>query len=197
MATTPFPLPPAWLLALQARGVQVVGEVKPHSPFSPSWPPKRDRVETLLWLDSWCDVISVHTDEHWGGCYAWLAQAKLITTKPILAKGFHPTQAHVDRAFGCGADFVLTVGWWNGDPRCWHEVETESQLLEAWAPRVVWNARDPRTGIGRGHQRDIVESRRTMGHLKRDTWLCQASSIRSPSDVHPHADAVLIGEALN
>lgn len=179
-----------WAQSLQPRHV-VVGEVKTSSPFSPSWPPKRDRVETLLWLDSWCDIISVHTDEHWGGCYAWLAKAKLITTKPILAKGFHPSQAHVNHAFGCGADYCLTVGWWNGDPRCWHEVESLSEIATSLAPRVVWNARDPRTGLARPESLDDVVAARRGG------WLCQASSIRSPSDVHPHADAVLIGEALN
>lgn len=56
------------------------------------------------------DIISIHTNPLWGGSWDWLAYARKQTQKPILAKGFHDTIADVEKAFNCGADYVLTVG---------------------------------------------------------------------------------------
>ena len=179
-----------WAQTLQPK-YTVVGEVKTCSPFG--FKSKKDGIETLKWLDSWADIISIHTNPLWGGSFRWLEAARRITEKPILAKGFHNTQVEVDRAFNCGANYVLTVGWWNGDNRCWYEPNSAWDLSTTNAQHVVWNSRDPRTGNLRPDGVTLAGARALLGNR----WLCQASHIKSPSDVSDEANAVLIGEALN
>lgn len=125
----------------------------------------------------------------------WLRLARKETKKPILAKGFHCTKMEVDECFAAGADYVLTVGWWPGDDRCIHECEDFDELGTSAAPKVLWNRRNPRTG--KVYEADFTVARdvvRTFAPVQQ--WVCQASGIKSAADVHPRADAVLIGEAL-
>lgn len=135
------------------------------------------------------DIVSIHTNPLWGGSLEWLAYARSQTEKPILAKGFHNTLLEVDQAFAAGATYVLTVGWWPRDPRCWHECESLEELRNTRAPKAVWNARNPRTGEKRPETSQQARSARTG-------WLCQASQIRAPQDVHPGMQAALVGEGL-
>lgn len=189
-----------WLTTLRAArpDLLIVGEVKTESPYGYR-NPAGDRRELLAALDEHpaVDVISIHTHSDWGGGWSWLALARQHTSKPILAKGFHNTVKDVRMAFGLGATYCLTVGWWPGDERCWHEAETLEALAYSKAPRVVWNARDPRTGEARPET--IETAVNWVNHdrcLSRQHSLCQASMIRSPEDVHPKVQAVLIGEGL-
>ncbi len=97
-------------IAAMPRKPIIVAEVKERSPFGFVNP--LPRIEQLRLCESVGDVISIHTNELWGGSWEWLQEARKLTNKPILAKGFHDTQADVDRVFSYGIDYVLTVGWW-------------------------------------------------------------------------------------
>ncbi len=185
-----------WLRELPGKPT-VVAEVKMQSPYGWVNPTKK------LWWDAFLlcrevgDVISVHTDALWGGSFSDIESARQETDKPILAKGFHPTVKHVEKALAAGATFVLTVGWWPGGklgPYCWHEAESMLELMDSEAIQCVWNARDPRTGQPRrGAPADVQMANEAR---RGGEWLCQASHIRGPADVVPGMDAILIGEGL-
>lgn len=167
----------------------VIGEVKTKSPYGyEASYPWAFMLEKLI-VHPAIDIVSIHTNPLWGGSWEQLKTARELTRKPILAKGFHDTIADVKAAFDHGADYCLTVGWWPDDDRCWFEYEHLDQLSYIPAKRVVFNARDPRTGW----KRPWVVNRTRAIH---PGWLCQASMIRTVTDVHPAVDAVLIGEAL-
>jgi len=173
--------------------ITLIAEVKPKSPFG--WESPIPAMEQLRLCENVGDVVSIHTSEWWGGSWQWLELARKLTAKPILAKGFHPCAADVRRAFDCGADYVLTVGWWNGDSRCWHECETLQELASTFAPTAVWNSRNPRTGQHRPERiAQAVRVRDTP--FRHQSGLCQASGIRQPLDIEPGVQAVLIGEGL-
>lgn len=161
-------------------------EVKEKSPFG--WESRFSKYHMLKVCETG-DIISIHTNPLWGGSFEWLEEARSLTNKPILAKGFHCTQAEVDKAYSCGADYVLTVGWWNGDDKCFHECESLDELSQSNAKWTVWNSRDPRTG--KIKLETIKEARGVrIGNL------CQASNIKSRKDIHEAVDAVLVGQAL-
>ncbi len=188
----------SWLRQLPGSPL-IVAEIKQCSPYG--W-------ENPLWIqpqleicEAVGDIISVHTDPLWGGSWEHLAEIRALTSKPILAKGFHPTVPHVQRALDIGADWVLTVDWWPGDytgspelvelgKRCWFETCSYDEARETKAERVVINARNPRTGQVYGPAPWDVRRDHRKG------WLCQASCIRGPQDVVPSIDAILIGEGL-
>lgn len=173
--------------------IQIFAEVKPISPYG--FKSSKSRSQLFDEIEPIGDVISIHTGHQWGGSWEWLKEARKRTKKPILAKGFHPTIGDVYHAFDCGADFVLTVGWWpEGEEkfiqeRCIHECESLHELAETPAIKALWNARNPRNGLPRIER--IAEAR-----IVRKGWLCQASSIKCPNDVVHGVDAVLIGENL-
>lgn len=180
-----------WAKTLQKKGHMVVGEVKEKSPFG--YKSALTRYQQLEWLDGWADVISIHTNPMWGGSFDWLKEARTLTKKPILAKGFHDTIFDVETALACGANYILTVGWCP-NKLCWHECETVDELFESQASMVVWNARNPRTGELRKEKlNDIVNINKCkLNHSP----ICQASRITKASDVNPSVEAVLIGEGL-
>jgi hypothetical protein len=166
----------------------IIAEVKDKSPFGWRNPLARERQWELCQRVG--DMVSVHTDPRWGGSWEWLRKACLQSTKPILAKGFHSTPEDVQRALDCGADAVLTVGWWpEGNPRCWQECTSLEQLRTSRAGRVFWNSRDPVSGKTRPES--WAQAREA-----RKGWLGQASRIRSAADIAPNADAILVGEGL-
>ena len=164
-----------------------VAEAKFKSPFNPEFNVD-PRIATRHAI-KYGDIVSVHTNPLWGGSYEALAYVRDRTDKPILAKGFHDTIVEVKRAFDHGANYVLTVGWWPEDPRCWHECENLEEVRLTQAPYAVWNARNPRTG----------EFRKESFHLARNLrkgWLCQASGIKKPTDVDTEANAYIVGTNL-
>lgn len=168
--------------------VLLIAEVKTRSPFG--FVSTKDNHRLLADLEPVGDVLSIHTSPLWGGSFEWLKEARKRTSKPILAKGFHPTILDVKQALDCGADYVLTVGWWpQGYDNCIHECETLGQVASSKAPKIIWNARNPRTGEAR---LATIEQARAI----RQGWLCQASMIKTHADIADGVDAVLIGQAL-
>lgn len=170
--------------------IQVIAEVKTVSPFGWRSPKTWDELfETAVRIG---DIISVHTDPRWGGSCKLIEKARRLTSKPILAKGIHADDADIRKAFDCGADFVLVVG---RTPK----IELTRCLIEPVALaglhriptgcRVVWNSRDLATG---GLKRETFGEAR---HLF-PGWLCQASNLKTVEDIHPEANAVLVGTHL-
>lgn len=172
-----------------------VAEVKTQSPFG--FRSDKSRDELFAIAEEHGDMISIHTDPRWGGSVLRVAQARARTRKPILAKGIHESDDSIRRAIDAGADAVLVVGrlphidlW----PWVWFEPIYASTLNDGSLPihpdmMVVWNARNPFDGKIKYASFDTALTR----------WggkLCQASLIRDVNDVHPGADAVLVGEHL-
>jgi indole-3-glycerol phosphate synthase len=178
---------------IKDKEIKIIAEVKTQSPFgyksSKSW----DELFAIACKVG--DIISIHTDPRWGGSFEVLADARAKTDKPILAKGIHAEDALVERAIACGADYVLVVGRIPNvsqehikhciiEPNSLAELKTIPQSF-----RVVWNSRDLQTG---GPKKETFAQARKLFL----GWLCQASNIRTIADVHPEADAVLVGEHL-
>ncbi len=168
--------------------VTLIAEVKTQSPFG--FVSTKGRLCLFDELEPIADILSIHTSPLWGGSFEWLKEARKRTNKPILAKGFHPTIFDVKQALDCGANYVLTVGWWpEGYAECIHECETLGQLSSSKAPKALWNARNPRTGERR---MATIEQARQV----RNGWLCQASMIQSSEDVATGVQAILVGQFL-
>jgi len=172
------------------KNVQVIAEVKTHSPFG--WSSDKSWEELFLVAEKVGDIISIHTDPQWKGSFDHIRTARKLTSKPILAKGIHVTDDLVERAVEAGADLVLVVGRL---PR----VHIEKCLIEPLSleelktippsMKVVWNSRDLNTG---GLKAETFEEAREIF----PGWLCQASNIETIKDVKKGADAVLVGAHL-
>lgn len=184
--------PPQWITDFLAEPNRplLIGEVKTCSPYG--FKSALSRHEALDYVASFADIVSIHTNPQWDGSFEWLREARILTDKPILAKGFHDMLREVEEAFAVGADHVLTVGWWPGHVSCWHEVATWEEMDTSNAEWIVCNARNPRTG-GDGALSIQNASLLRVGLTRK---LCQASRIRCRADIHPGVDAVLIGEGL-
>lgn len=174
------------------KEIALIAEVKTQSPFgfksSKSW----DELFALACAAG--DIISIHTDLRWGGSFELLADARKKTSKPILAKGIHADDELVEQAVKCGADYVLIVGRLPKNLPWQNQLIIEPDTLSDLAKiphnyRVVWNSRDLKTG---GLKKETFAEAREIF----PGWLCQASNIRTIADVHPLADAVLVGEHL-
>jgi indole-3-glycerol phosphate synthase len=139
------------------------------------------------------DMVSIHTDERWGGSFELLKKACDISTKPVLAKGIHATDEEVQQALNCGATSVLVVGRLPAN-RFLHKVMIEPNSLDEIndldkSLKVVWNARDLKNG---GTKSATFEEARNVF----PGWLCQASFIKSFRDIHEKADAAIVGTHL-
>jgi indole-3-glycerol phosphate synthase len=170
--------------------MQIIAEVKTHSPFG--WQSDRSWDELFQIADEVGDIISIHTDPRWHGSMELVAKAKALTKKPILAKGVHAQDSQIEEALKAGADYVLVVGRVPDRylDHCLIEHNTLAELRDL--PRTikaVWNSRDLSTGGLKGET--YAEARQVFSG-----WLCQASNIRSPEDVDPSADAILVGTYL-
>lgn len=169
-----------------------IAEVKTKSPWGWESPlPWARLLEIAVKLGDW---VAVHTDPSWGGSFEQLRQARQAVppTQPLLAKGIHSTDNDVARAFECGADYVLVV---DRVPKVQpHRCLIEPSTTDAFyrlpkGTKAVWNSRDLATG---GLKTESFEDARKAW----SGWLCQASNLRSAADVHPSADAFLVGTAL-
>lgn len=137
-------------------------------------------------------MISIHTDERWGGSLHLVQKARTLTAKPILAKGIHATDEDIKNALDAGADYVLVVGRVPSMHRekCLIEPLTLAEL--ATLPhdiKVVWNSRDLSHG---GLKEETFEDARKLF----PGWLCQASNIKNVGDIRDDANAVLVGAHL-
>lgn len=174
----------------------LIAEVKTDSPFGYHSDKSWDELFEIA--SSVGDMISIHTDERWGGSFDLLSRAVNLSEKPILAKGIHESDDEVRRALDLGAHAVLVVGRLpNPEPvtRCLLEPTDLNQLAKFTSvterdQRYAWNRRN----LANGTARDVSEysTARTIC----TGWLCQASMIVGPKDVEPTADAILVGENL-
>jgi hypothetical protein len=170
----------------------IIAEVKTESPFG--WKSDKSWEELIEVADKVGDMISIHTNPLWGGSMELISQARKLSDKPILAKGLHESDTEVREALDAGARWVLVVGReCEVDPsRTLYEPYTFKQLTElpAYAKRTVWNARDLRNG---GKAKDVTFEE---ARAARAGWMCQASHIKTVEDIHPGAQAVLVGTSL-
>lgn len=179
-----------------------IAEVKTESPFG--FKSERSWNDLLDVAVEHGDMIAVHTDERWGGSFAQLYAAAerlrridIDDRRPLLlAKGIHAHDSEVRMALNCGADLVLVVD--RQPPRelapaCIWEPTYFSTMMagKSLDQRIMWNQRDLATGEPRGSMYSFGDIRRA--HLG---WLAQASFIKTPDDVHPDADAFIVGEHL-
>lgn len=171
-----------------------IAEVKTHSPSG--WSSTHTWDQLFALASEYGDMVSIHTDARWGGSYGLVTRARMNTHKPILAKGIHASDEDVIKAFDAGAHCVLVVGRIpNFKPEaCLIEPYTLNEL--AALPnnvRAVWNSRDVSKLDEPDNQKleTFADARRNF-----QGWLCQASNIKTVSDIDPAADAVLVGTHL-
>lgn len=183
-----------WLLDIPQT---VVAEVKDKSPFGFENP--YSRLKQFEICEKYGDIISIHTDSRWGGSLDWLKIAKQLTTKPILAKGFHEGSWVSHLLNYTSTDYVLTV---DDNPnlitrtqlrhekheKIWQEFTTLKNLENSKASVTVWNKRNPLTGE---YKKETIQEVREIFKGK----LCQASGIKGPEDIGD-VDYILIGEGL-
>jgi len=172
------------------NGVSIIAEVKTESPFG--YRSKHSWEELFDVADSIGDMLSIHSDPRWGGSFELIKRARMLTKKPILAKGIHASNDDIKRALEAGADLVLVVGRIPAVhlEKCVLE-PMSLQELGTYLPnaRVLWNARN--LSDGKAKKETFSEARQAF-----PGWLCQASFIKMPSDIDPQADAALIGTDL-
>jgi indole-3-glycerol phosphate synthase len=172
------------------KKIEIIAEVKTQSPFG--WKSDKTWDELFQVASDIGDIISIHTDPRWGGSFDLIKKARLLTDKPILAKGIHDTDTQVQEAISAGADWVLVVGRMPKIhiKKCLIEPLTLDELKTIPADmRVVWNSRDLSNGK---FKKETFEQAREIFK----GWLCQASNITTIDDVKKDADAVLVGTHL-
>jgi indole-3-glycerol phosphate synthase len=170
--------------------IEIIAEVKTCSPFG--WKSKKSWDELFQVANEIGDIISIHTDERWGGSFDLIRKARQLTDKPILAKGIHASDALIQQAIDAGADWVLVVGRIPDihQKKCLIEPLTLDELKAIPAHmRAVWNSRDLADGSLK--KETFREAREIF-----KGWLCQASNIRIVKDIEKDAQAVLVGTHL-
>ncbi len=173
------------------KNIKIIAEVKIKSPFGYKSGKSFDELFELA--EKVGDIISIHTDERWGGSFDLLTKTGSLTSKPILAKGIHETDEQIEKAISCGADFVLVVGRIPKvhldkcliEPLTLEELKTIPENL-----KVVWNSRDLKDGK---FKTETFEQARAIF----PGWLCQASNIKTIWDIKQGADAILVGTNLD
>lgn len=171
----------------------IIAEVKTKSPWK-DHPSDRSWRELFQIAVAIGDMVAVHTSPEFGGSWHLLRYARKLTCKPLVAKGLHPTDDDVKRAFDWGANWVLVVGRVPRvkpyacliEPRNLTELHTIPNGL-----CVVWNARNLETG-----ERKCQSFKQARQLWPRPRWLCQASYIKTHQDISSDADAILVGTHL-
>lgn len=177
-------------MLVMVNETQIIAEVKTKSPFG--FESNRTWTELFNIANEISDMVSIHTDARWGGSFDLLERARNLTSKPILAKGFHSNDSDIARALDCGANYVLVVGRIPHGyvERCFIEPFTLKELYELpLEAKVVWNSRDLSTGKPKY---ETFEQARELWK----GWLCQASYIKTIKDIKPGANTVLVGTHL-
>jgi len=176
-------------------GKQIIAEIKTQSPSGfvsrYSW----DEIFHMASENPHVDMLSIHTNPRWGGSLELIRKARALTNKPILAKGIHETDEEIMDAVQAGANFVLVVG---RVPKvhkniCLLEPYTVEEIKEYPVNTVVvWNSRDLKALPQEAFKKETLYDVRLV-------WkgmLVQASNIQKKEDIHPLADAVLVGSHL-
>ncbi len=174
----------------------VIAEVKPCSPTMSTGQTWEELFPLACEVGDW---ISIHTNPLFGGSMEYITKAReLAPGKVILAKGFHFTDEEVDEALARGANYVLVVGRIpeRNESQCLIEPYYFEDLEKIPSGfRIVWNSRDIFALIN-AKEPKIKEGFEEARKLLPDAWICQASNILTVDDVHPTANAVLIGTNL-
>lgn len=174
-----------------------IAEVKTRSPFGfESEHPWKKLLDIAVQHG---DMVAAHVDPRWGGDNDKLKQASDLAHKSgklCLAKGYHPRDIDILNSLYHGADLVLVVGRIPPPelaPVCIYE-PTHLHELKNIPPglKLMWNERNLQTGRPRIPDRLIFPDIRNAY----EGWLCQASFIKTLEDVHPKADAFIVGEHL-
>lgn len=196
------------------NGVMIIAEVK-------VWSPRGERLTKNSWekqlelASRVGHMISIHTNPIWQGSFDLIAKARALTPRLILAKGFHGTDDEVSCAINSGADYVLVVG---RQPKvhldkCYIEPLTLAELKTIPPHRyAVWNSRDlsslkdlpgiPQFLLDHWKQADEEcsdrkkESFKEARNVRKVGFLCQASNLKTITDIEPGANAVLVGSHL-
>lgn len=104
------PSPRSLSEALRAEGVGLIAEFKPRSPSRGEIRPGARPAQIVPIYDRYASAMSVLVDRpHFGGGYDVLAEARALTERPILAKGFFVSRYQVVEARAAGADAVLLM----------------------------------------------------------------------------------------
>jgi indole-3-glycerol phosphate synthase len=173
----------------------IIAEVKP---MAPDWKSRYSWDHLFKVANHIGDRIAIHTDERWGGSLELISAARARTKKHILAKGIHGTDKQLDEVFARGADSALVVGRLPNrhEEKCLVEPYTIEEFLEIPEDfKIVWNSRDIKALL-RGTRPQERVSFSEVRALRPRAWICQASNIKSVEDVHPGANAVLVGTHL-
>lgn len=173
-----------------------IAEVKTESPFG--FKSDRSWDDLLAIALEYGDAIAIHTNAKWGGWFGGIATAanamRRFPQKMIIAKGIHPLDSEIERALGNGANLVTVVGrhppahlapvciW---EPDDLHAITYASDHTQ----KIMWNARNLTTGKPKRESFDTAR-------WTHKGWLMQASFIATPEDVHPKANAFIVGEHL-
>lgn len=175
-------------------GPLFIAEVKTRSPFGFESHRSSGYLTELACRHG--DIVAAHTDGRWGGSFDHLAGVAVLAHmcgKLVLAKGVHAEDDEIRRALQCGADLVLVVGRRPPPelaPACLIEPQGDFWDWPHAGDRLVINRRNLATG-----QQDGIDFSATR-HNWPYTWMCQASYIRTPADVHAGAQAFIVGEQL-
>lgn len=172
------------------NNIEIIAEVKTESPFG--WKSSKSWDELFAIANRIGDIISIHTDSRWGGSFDLIKKAKVLTNKPILAKGIHATDDEIEKAVNAGADYVLVVGripTIHLDKMLIEPLTLDELKIIPEDLKVVWNSRDLSDG---GLKKETIEKAREIFK----GWLCQASNIATIEDIKREANAVLVGTHL-
>lgn len=173
-----------------------IAEIKTQSPFG--FKSTYPFVSLMNYAIQYGDWISVHTNALWGGDFDAISFVRRNTNKPILAKGFHATDADIGKALECGADYVLVVdrlpsyGYLSHCLLEIHDRKLRDTIFEFPSSKhmkFVSNSRNLSTGLPK-------KWFELPDYINKDLWICQASGIRSQNDVYPNVDAFIVGEYL-
>jgi indole-3-glycerol phosphate synthase len=200
--------------ALRQPGLRVIAEFKRRSPSGGHIRPGASPEEVArMYADGGASALSVLTDErYFGGSDADLAEARAVTTLPVMRKDFVVDAYQVYEARAIGADAILLIvrTLSDADLRAYlalsHElgmdtvVETHSEseverALAAGADIIGVNNRDLDTLTT-----DVTLAPRLRHMVPADKLFVAESGISSPEHIARMADAgvdaVLIGESL-
>lgn len=170
-------------------------DTKTKSPFG--WESEFEWSENFDFAVEHGDMIAVHSMGEFGGYDTLVKIARSNTKKPIIVKGIHRTDDEIKKYIDMGADYVLVVGR-IPDKSLWEHCMIEPTAIAElknydWKgteigklPLVVWNARNLVTGLPKAEKFDEYYGKVLF-------WVCQASMIESLDDIHPDADAIMVG----
>lgn len=187
-----------------------IAEIKMTSPYGYKSP--HAFIDIMKLAIKHGDWISVHTNKLWGGDYEAISFVRKNTNKPILAKGLHSTDDDIQKSLDHGADYVLVVDRFpypkkidkntNLWDKCLFEIHDMRFLQDnlnlykekTYFPslhnnKFVYNFRDLRTGL----PKKLNEINML---LKQNIWTCQASGIKTHSQIVDGVDAFIVGSEL-